>query len=290
MSFRLFFADGSLKELPRGREFYNTQDTTLRKKLSWMLPLGGKHGYDVVDWMANISVKALHAEFLKRIDKQPNNFELVRACAEEDFGNLVRVLDGQDAQRVKHDLPKGIEIQSRKNKYTSPIIARVTTKALPEEITHIVAPGLGGIYNALMAKATRGIDYTLCNLSRFHGNSEEENFFHPDDIGKFPNEPGKLVVFDGYIARGRTLRMASKYLNQVGLSPLTGGSVVEVDSEAIKYDTEDFDFVSPIRGCRKKDIKDSLYMRSNPSEYCKQIEQEINKGYQEHLDNSCEVE
>ena len=252
---KFFPLDLRAGSLSRDLKFDNSQDTDIRRKLSKLLPLGGRLGYIATDWMANISSKALYSEFQKRMDGKSHNFEWVRACAEEDFENLVRVLNGQDALKTKFNLPLNTTLPLRRNKFANPVLSKITTEALPENIKHIITPGLGAIYNALMAKATRGIDWTLCDLSLSQG---REDMLHPEDIKNLPNEKNSIVAFDGYIATGITLDVAKSCLDQIGIQCMTGGSVV--DYSAYNGEHQKIDFLPPlsIPGMSATDVKWSL--------------------------------
>jgi len=279
LPYRLFAASEGLHD-----PFY-TEDIAKRDILAKDLPQDGMTGFETVSQMASISSSALYTEFLKRLDNKPHNYDQAQACAEEDFVNLARILDGKEAQRTKNDLPKDTQAMPRKNKFTMPVLSKITVEALPENITHIIAPGLGGIYNALMAKATRGIDYILGDISLYVNGDKESEIFHPEDIKTMPNKKKHLVTFDGFILYGTTLKEIERTLSKQGIKTQTGASVT---NNAGMDARSEIDFFPPIRLCRS-DIKQACQygietdknfkFQRHTKKYRENIEQEINSNY-----------
>ncbi len=205
-------------------------------QLNSLLPLDGKPAFVICEKMHELAIRVVNTiQQMHKIHLFQNgkHFDTVaQKCAQECADNLVRLMNGQPAEktatklsdetRMKPDMfifnPTVIEADNKKQLY-------MCANALPDDTEHLLTPGRGSSKLGTLVQAVRKqkglkpLGFTQIYYS-LYGNKQEGQVFSK----RLKHLPQKVLVMDDIIYRGSTLYRIKQELAQQG-HQVTNGAI-----------------------------------------------------------------
>ncbi len=216
------------------------------ERLNELLPMSGKPAFVVCEKMHQLAVCAANTiQQESQIDSLFQNGEhfdtVAQKCAQECADNLVRLINGQPAEKTATKLRdetrirpysffdyRTIQADNKKQLY-------MCANALPDDIEHLITPGRGSSKLGTLVQAVRkqkglkplGITQVRYSLygDRKYDKADQSVFYKP-----LKNLPEKVLVMDDDIDTGRTLTRIKKELIQQGHLVTSGAMISPFNS------------------------------------------------------------
>ena len=212
------------------------------ERLNELLPMSGKPAFVICEKMHQLAVCAtntIQQELQIHLSQNGEHFDTVaQKCAQECADNLVRLMNGQIAEKTVTKLRdetwirsysfcdcRTIQADNKKQLY-------MCANALPDDVEHLITPGrgsskLGTLVQAIRKqKGLKPLGITQIHYSLYGDMLRNSAVF----TKPLKNLPEKLLVMDDDIDTGRTLTRIKQELTQQGHQVTSGAIISPFDS------------------------------------------------------------